>query len=80
VHPAGPACRFQGPEGNGTVTAIDELLADARIPTGRPDAFDVGAALRRLARDAATATVEPDRPWSAPPRLGSACRWCPAGC
>ncbi|MFJ9662126.1 hypothetical protein ACIRPR_29660 [Streptomyces griseoflavus] len=42
------------------MTAIDELLADARIPTGRPDAFDVGAALRRLARDAATATVEPD--------------------
>ncbi|MBT2450782.1 hypothetical protein J7F03_27660 [Streptomyces sp. ISL-43] len=36
-------------------TPIDELLDDARLPTPARSHFDVGAALRRLARDAAKA-------------------------
>ncbi|MEU5242598.1 hypothetical protein AB0G81_00455 [Streptomyces asoensis] len=61
------------------MTAIDELLADARIPTAPRDGFDVGAALRRLAADAAaaTATPHPDtvRAAQAGQRLSVVCRW-----
>lgn len=58
--------------------ALDALLADARIPTGPRDSFDVGAALRRLAADAATAaTPHPDtvRAAQAGQRLSVVCRW-----
>ncbi|WP_037680674.1 hypothetical protein [Streptomyces griseus] len=61
------------------MTAIDELLADARIPTGPRDGFDVGAALRRLAADAAAATAKPHpdtvRAAQAGQRLSVVCRW-----
>ncbi|MFD5661422.1 hypothetical protein [Streptomyces hirsutus] len=61
------------------MTAIDELLADARIPTAPRDDFDVGAALRRLAADAAatTALPHPDtvRAAQAGQRLSVVCRW-----
>jgi hypothetical protein len=62
------------------VTPIDDLLADARIPTAPRDGFDVGAALRRLAADAATtaaATPHPDtvRAAQAGQRLSVVCRW-----
>jgi hypothetical protein len=60
------------------VTVIDDLLADARIPTAPHDGFDVGAALRRLATDAAVATApHPDtlRAAQAGQRLSVICRW-----
>ncbi|MFF6979284.1 hypothetical protein ACFZAV_16410 [Streptomyces sp. NPDC008343] len=61
------------------MTAIDELLADARIPTTRREGFDVGAALRRLARDGAAAAARPDpdmvRAAQAGQRLSVVCRW-----
>ncbi|MFG2858107.1 hypothetical protein ACGFZ9_47355 [Streptomyces mirabilis] len=60
------------------MTAIDELLADARIPTAPRDSFDVGAALRRLAADAADAArPHPDtvRAAQAGQRLSVVCRW-----
>jgi hypothetical protein len=61
------------------VTAIDELLADARIPTGPHEGFDVGAALRRLATDAAAVAAKPhpDTVRAAPAglRLSVVCRW-----
>ncbi|MEU8851925.1 hypothetical protein AB0C70_38160 [Streptomyces sp. NPDC048564] len=61
------------------MTAIDDLLADARIPTTRRDTFDVGDALRRLATDAAAATAEPHpdtvRAAQAGQRLSVVCRW-----
>ena len=58
---------------------IDELLADARVSTTSPDAFDVGAALRRLAGDAAGAATAPSpdlvRAAQAGQRLSVVCRW-----
>ncbi|MDQ1041955.1 hypothetical protein [Streptomyces sp. V4I2] len=60
------------------MTAIDTLLADARIPTTPREAFDVGAALRRLANDAAVAArPHPDtvRAAQAGQRLSVVCRW-----
>ncbi|MCP9994384.1 hypothetical protein LUX09_34245 [Streptomyces albogriseolus] len=61
------------------MTAIDELLADARIPTGPRDGFDVGAALRRLAADAAAVAAKPHpdtvRAAQAGQRLSVVCRW-----
>ena len=61
------------------MTAIDELLAGARIPTGSRDGFDVGAALRRLAADAAATVAKPHpdtvRAAQAGQRLSVVCRW-----
>jgi hypothetical protein len=61
------------------VTAIDELLADARIPTGPRDGFDVGAALHRLACAAAAIAAKPHpdtiRATQAGQRLSVVCRW-----
>ncbi|MFG3207779.1 hypothetical protein [Streptomyces sp. NPDC048192] len=61
------------------MTAIDDLLADARITTTRRDGFDVGAALRRLATDAADAAAKPHpdtvRATQAGQRLSVVCRW-----
>ncbi|WP_444468390.1 hypothetical protein ACR31U_35440 (plasmid) [Streptomyces rochei] len=60
------------------MTVIDDLLADARIPTAPHDGFDVGAALRRLATDAAVPTTpHPDtlRAAQAGQRLSVICRW-----
>ncbi|MFC5220465.1 hypothetical protein [Streptomyces coerulescens] len=61
------------------MTAIDELLAGARIPTTSRAGFDVGAALRRLAHDAAAAAARPDpdmvRAAQAGQRLSVVCRW-----
>ncbi|MEU9245349.1 hypothetical protein [Streptomyces shenzhenensis] len=61
------------------MSPIDELLADARIPTTPRDGFDVGAALRRLARDAAVAKADPApdmaRAAQAGQRLSVVCRW-----
>ncbi|GHE24177.1 MULTISPECIES: hypothetical protein [Streptomyces] len=61
------------------MTAIDELLADARIPTAPRDGFDVGAALRRLAADAAAVAAKPHpdtvRATQAGQRLSVVCRW-----
>ncbi|GAA1016855.1 hypothetical protein ACFQWA_27785 [Streptomyces thermogriseus] len=60
------------------MTTIDELLADARIPTMPRDDFDVGAALRRLAADAAAAAKpHPDtvRAAQAGQQLSVVCRW-----
>ncbi|MEU6611568.1 hypothetical protein ABZ922_42280 [Streptomyces shenzhenensis] len=61
------------------MSAIDDLLADARIPTTGREGFDVGAALRRLARDAAAATAKPNpdmvRAAQAGQRLSVVCRW-----
>ncbi|WP_127355324.1 hypothetical protein [Actinacidiphila soli] len=59
------------------MTAIDDLLTNARIPTSPSDGFDVGAALRRLAADAAQATPAPDmlRARQAAERLSVICRW-----
>ncbi|MFF5010888.1 hypothetical protein ACFY3G_49900 [Streptomyces phaeochromogenes] len=58
---------------------IDELLDGARIPTTPHDTFDVGAALRRLAADAAGAATEPNpdlvRAARAGQRLSVVCRW-----
>ncbi|WP_329266546.1 hypothetical protein [Streptomyces sp. NBC_01451] len=60
-------------------TTIDALLADARLPTTRHEGFDVGAALRRLAADAATASPTPNpdmiRAAEAGQRLSVVCRW-----
>ncbi|MFI1607627.1 hypothetical protein ACH4YN_36865 [Streptomyces griseofuscus] len=57
---------------------IDGLLADARIATNR-EGFDVGAALNRLARDAASASARPNpdmlRATQAGQRLSVVCRW-----
>lgn len=61
------------------MTAIDELLAYARIPTAPRDGFDVCAALRRLASDAAAAATQPHpdtlRAAQAGQRLSVVCRW-----
>ncbi|MFD3931762.1 hypothetical protein [Streptomyces sp. NPDC058614] len=61
------------------MTAIDDLLADARIPTAPHEGFDVGAALRRLAADAAAAATTPnpeiERAAQAGQRLSVVCRW-----
>ncbi|MGW7645490.1 hypothetical protein [Streptomyces bobili] len=61
------------------MTAIDELLAGARIPTGPRDGFDVGTALRRLATDAAAVAARPHpdtvRAAQAGLRLSVVCRW-----
>ncbi|MFJ2509930.1 hypothetical protein ACIQJX_26870 [Streptomyces griseoviridis] len=60
------------------MTAIDDLLASARLPVTPSDTFDVGAALRRLAADAAdAATPHPDtvRAAQAGQRLSVVCRW-----
>ncbi|MEU9186253.1 hypothetical protein AB0D14_17235 [Streptomyces sp. NPDC048484] len=59
------------------MTTIDELLADARLPTAPSDGFDVGAALRRLAADAAQAAPAPDiaRAAQAGRHLSVVCRW-----
>ncbi|MEE1942939.1 hypothetical protein V1L54_26615 [Streptomyces sp. TRM 70361] len=61
------------------MTTIDDLLADARVPTTPATAtgFDIGAALRRLAADAARATPAPDlaRAAQAAQRLSVLCRW-----
>ncbi|MEU7596551.1 hypothetical protein AB0B79_26485 [Streptomyces sp. NPDC039022] len=56
---------------------IDDLLADAYVPTTPPAAFDVGAALRRLAADAAQTAPPPDmaRAAQAGQRLGVVSRW-----
>ncbi|MFJ3513189.1 hypothetical protein [Streptomyces luteogriseus] len=61
------------------MTAIDELLADARILTAPRDGFDVSAALRRLAADAAAVAAKPHpdtvRATQAGQRLSVVCRW-----
>ncbi|GGZ03579.1 hypothetical protein [Streptomyces poonensis] len=61
------------------MTAIDKLLDDARIPTTGRTGFDVGAALRRLAADAAAAGTKPNqdmlRAAQARQRLSVVCRW-----
>ncbi|MDJ1137125.1 hypothetical protein [Streptomyces iconiensis] len=59
------------------MTSIDDLLANARVPTTSGDAFDVGAALRRLARDAAEAIPPRDmlRSARAGEHLSVICRW-----
>nr|WSX75753.1 hypothetical protein OH826_18975 [Streptomyces sp. NBC_00899]WSX75785.1 hypothetical protein OH826_19190 [Streptomyces sp. NBC_00899] len=59
-----------------TPTALDTLLADARIPTSS-HAFDVAAGLRRLAADAVTGapTSEVVRSSQAARRLSIMCRW-----
>ncbi|MFC8668794.1 hypothetical protein [Streptomyces sp. NPDC057199] len=59
------------------MTTIDDLLAGARVPTSPRDGFDVGAALRRLASDAAAATPNPDmlRAAQAAQRLSVVSRW-----
>jgi hypothetical protein len=56
---------------------IDDLLADALVPTTPPASFDVGAALRRLAADAAQASPPPDmaRAAQAGQRLAVVSRW-----
>ncbi|MET7621317.1 hypothetical protein [Streptomyces sp. NPDC005408] len=60
-------------------STIDDLLADAAIPTSSPSpsVFDVGAALRRLAADAAQAAPQPDmvRAAQAGQRLAVVSRW-----
>ncbi|MFE5197934.1 sigma factor-like helix-turn-helix DNA-binding protein [Streptomyces sp. NPDC056601] len=72
---AGPACGTE--EGKGTVTTIDDLLADAAIPVSDARNFDVGAALRRLAADAAALDPTPgvERATQAGHRLSMVCRW-----
>lgn len=61
------------------MTAIEELLDNARIYTSPREGFDVGAALRRLATDAATAATTPNpdlvRAAQAGQRLSVVCRW-----
>lgn len=58
---------------------IDDLLARAAVPTTSPAAFDVGAALRRLAADAAKAAAVPSedmqRAAEAGQRLAVVSRW-----
>ncbi|WP_066951517.1 hypothetical protein [Streptomyces lushanensis] len=60
-------------------STIDDLLADAYVPTTSPDRFDVGAALRRLAADAARNSVTPSpdmvRAARAGQRLSVVSRW-----
>ncbi|MEU3188676.1 hypothetical protein ABZ707_31435 [Streptomyces sp. NPDC006923] len=58
-------------------TTIDDLLAAAAVPTTSPAAFDVGAALRRLASDATQTTPSPDmvRAAKAGQRLAVISRW-----
>ncbi|MFD7283905.1 hypothetical protein ACFV80_44695 [Streptomyces sp. NPDC059862] len=61
------------------MTAIDDVLATARIAITRREGFDVGAALRRLAQDAAAASAKPNpdmvRAAQAGQRLSVMCRW-----
>ncbi|MFK4103189.1 hypothetical protein ACI2L1_24535 [Streptomyces sp. NPDC019531] len=61
------------------MTAIDDVLAGARIPTTPRESFDVGAALRRLAADAAGPAARPTadmvRAAQAGQRLSVVCRW-----
>ncbi|MFJ5220918.1 hypothetical protein ACIP98_40440 [Streptomyces sp. NPDC088354] len=59
------------------MTTIDDLLADARIPTSPAENFDVGAALRRLAADSVKTTPTPDilKTRQAAQRLSVICRW-----
>ncbi|MEV4744422.1 hypothetical protein [Streptomyces sp. NPDC049555] len=56
---------------------IDELLAGAGVPVTPPGAFDVAAALRRLAADAAQAAPPPDlaRTAQAARHLAVVSRW-----
>ncbi|WP_329028371.1 hypothetical protein [Streptomyces sp. NBC_00690] len=57
---------------------IDDILADAAIPTTSPTTFDIGAALRRLAADAPQAASPPpdmDRSAKARERLATVSRW-----
>ncbi|WP_411147004.1 hypothetical protein [Streptomyces sp. x-80] len=56
---------------------IDHLLADSFVPTTSPATFDVGAALRRLANDAAKTAPPPDmaRAAQAGQRLSVVSRW-----
>ncbi|WP_269859170.1 hypothetical protein [Streptomyces sp. RPT161] len=56
---------------------IEDLLADAALPTTPPVAFDVGTALRRLARDAARTAPPPhmERTAQAGQRLAVVSRW-----
>ncbi|MER5466652.1 hypothetical protein ABT010_39745 [Streptomyces sp. NPDC002668] len=56
---------------------IEDLLADAVVPTASPVSFDVGAALRRLAADAAQAAPPPDmaRAAQASQHLAVVSRW-----
>ncbi|AVZ76854.1 hypothetical protein SLUN_36420 [Streptomyces lunaelactis] len=58
-------------------SAIDDLLADSAIPPTQPRAFDVAAALRRLATDAALASPASEvlRASQAGQRLGVVSRW-----
>jgi hypothetical protein len=59
-------------------STIDDLLARAAVPTTPPAAFDVGAALRRMAADAAKATPPPSdmqRAAEAGRRLAVVSRW-----
>ncbi|WP_381805429.1 hypothetical protein [Streptomyces niveus] len=60
-----------------THTTIDDLLADAYVPTTSPAAFDVGAALRRLAADTTQSAPPPDmaRAAQAGQRLNVVSRW-----
>ncbi|MFF2165484.1 hypothetical protein ACFVWP_32970 [Streptomyces sp. NPDC058175] len=59
------------------MTTIDDLLADAAIPVSDARNFDVGAALRRLAADAAALDPTPgvERAAEAGHRLSMVCRW-----
>ncbi|MEX2981217.1 hypothetical protein [Streptomyces sp. C36] len=61
------------------ISTIDALLANAAVPVSPARGFDVGAALRRLAADAARATPDPTlgmaRAAQAGQRLGVVARW-----
>ncbi|WP_308110612.1 hypothetical protein [Streptomyces sp. ET3-23] len=59
------------------IPTIDMLLAEAAVPVSPSTGFDVGAALRRLAADAAQAGPTPDmlRAARAGRRLGIVARW-----
>ncbi|MEU5191376.1 hypothetical protein AB0G83_30155 [Streptomyces klenkii] len=59
------------------ISTIDTLLAEAAVPVSSPSGFDVGAALRRLAADAAQAAPAPDmlRAAQAGRRLQVVARW-----
>lgn len=59
-------------------TTIDDVLADAAIPTTPAATFDIGAALRRLATDATRAaapSTDLDRSAQATQRLATVSRW-----
>ncbi|MEV7683262.1 hypothetical protein AB0O64_32675 [Streptomyces sp. NPDC088341] len=58
-------------------STIDDLLARAAVPTSDPRAFDVAAALRRLAADAARLTPPPEieRATEAGQMLSVVSRW-----